>query len=149
VGASSAQVAQGDHTHAGGSSTLGTLGYAQVVASQASITTEADLTSLAVTVDVASGRRIRITHGMNVFSSVGTDLLRIFIKEGATQLQTSEIRLASTQSVTMPCKGVILTPSAGSHTYKLTAQRAVGTGNMTMEASAGGPAWLLVEDIGV
>jgi hypothetical protein len=42
----------------------------------------------------------------------------------------------------------VIQPSAGSHTYKLQAARAIGTGNVTLNASAVSPAFILAEDIG-
>jgi hypothetical protein len=43
----------------------------------------------------------------------------------------------------------ILTPSTGSHTYKLSAERPQGTANITMQAGSTFPAFILVEDVGV
>lgn len=133
------------HTHA---STLGTLGYAQVTASQGSITTEVDLTGLAVTVTVAAGRRIRIS-GYGLFQSTVTDdVCELRIKEGATLLNlwTGTVRPANINKTADA--HVILTPSTGSHTYKLTAIRNSGTGTVTFGAAATLPAYILVEDIG-
>jgi hypothetical protein len=43
---------------------------------------------------------------------------------------------------------VVLTPSAGSHTYKLSLARAAGTGSLTLGAGATFPAYIMVEGIG-
>jgi hypothetical protein len=68
--------------------------------------------------------------------------------EGATQLQSGDwIMRPANVSAKAVCS-VILSPSAGSHTYKLTALRAAGTGNITMAANSLAPAFILVEDIG-
>jgi hypothetical protein len=43
---------------------------------------------------------------------------------------------------------VILTPSAGAHTYLISGQRIAGTGATTIEAGTDHPASILVEDMG-
>lgn len=128
----------------------GILGYAQVTADQGEITTQADLTGLSVTVTVAANRRIRIT-GSSTFVDVGsnaaTALLRI--KESTTQFNVAKVGLpasagaaADERSVTVEA---IITPSAGAHTYKLTAE---GTTNIYAKAAADAPAFIQVEDLG-
>lgn len=127
----------------------GTLGYAQVTANQGSITTEVDLTSLTATVTVPTGRRIRVTGAIDLESTVAADDLGGYIYEGAGLL----VRFfhLSNSSANRGYRGegsVVLTPSAGAHTYKLRAGRIAGTGTLTMGASASNPAFILVEDIG-
>lgn len=126
----------------------GTLGYAQVTANQGPpITTEVDLTGLAVTVTVAAGRRIKITGYIGGASSVSDDVLQLAVKEGATQLNRANkgVRGGNTEHWSVIWSG---TPTAGAHTYKLTLARVVGTGNVNMSAGATEPAFILVEDIG-
>lgn len=128
---------------------LGRLGYAQVVASQGGITTEVDLTSLSVTVTAGTSRRLRITAQLLLSSTVATDHAGFSIKEGATQLNGTSAPFSGTASrnTTHYC-AVSITPTSGSHTYKLTAARQAGTGTITMGASSTNPAFILVEDIG-
>lgn len=123
-------------------------GYAQVVANQATITTEVDLTGLAVTVTVPAGRRIRITASLAFVCTVAGGLPRARIKEGATQLQERSFTAGSTSAENLRFD-VILTPSTGAHTYKLTALLALGTGSMSLAAASTAPCSVLVEDIGV
>lgn len=127
---------------------VGTLGYAQVTSNQASITTEVDLTSLTVTVTVTSGHRIKIT-GQALFTiDTANRGAAIAIKESTTQLNQGNAWASEAGfGVTVKAEAV-LTPSAGSHTYKLTAQRGGSTGTLTMVAGATNPAFILVEDIG-
>lgn len=128
----------------------GTLGYAQVVANQGTFTGTTDLTSLTVTVSVAAGRRIKITGQCVLSSSVTSDSAALLILEGVTTLQDANAQLGVTGQFGATCTAiVILTPTVGAHTYKLTAQRIAGSGNITMDASAPQPAFILVEDIGV
>lgn len=126
----------------------GTLGYAPVTTNQGSITTVVDLTALTVTVTVGTGRRIRIRAQIAAQSTVNGDGALMQIMEGGTQLMAASTYLSSsTLGLPVICE-VILTPTSGSHTYKLTLQRIIGSGTLTMNANATAPAYILVEDIG-
>lgn len=127
----------------------GTLGYAQVTAGQASITAEVDLTSLAVTVTAGTGRMLRLSGRCMAQSSVANDSIQLRIKEGATVLQIAQMTVPKANVSEFIYESVVLSsPSAGSHTYKLTMQRSLGTGNVVMDAGPTFPAYILVEDIG-
>lgn len=124
-----------------------TLAYAEVTANQSGITAETDLTNLAVTVTVVDGRRLRISTRANVQSTVADDRFSIRIKEGATLLNTAdEVLRVATQDVTFVADAVI-SPVAGTHTYKLTLLRLNGTGSGTLTAGSTFPSFILVEDI--
>lgn len=129
----------------------GQIGYAQVTASQAGITTEVDLSGLAVTVDVPAGRQIRIT-GRVQWTGDGTNNARgeLRIYEDATVLQTNRkpVTAAAYGLVISVLDDVIVTPTGGSHTYKLTGAAAATVGSISMGAAAGVPAFILVEDLG-
>ncbi len=128
---------------------VGTIGYAQRTSNQGGITTEVDLTGLSVTVTTGASRRIRISVEISAASSVAGDVVSLRIKEGSTQLQSRETHLASAAGSTGLCvASVVLTPTAGPHTYKAALVRAVGTGTVNTAASATAPAYILVEDIG-
>lgn len=122
------------------------LGYAEVTASQTGISAETDLTSLAITVTVPVGRRIRITGQIQVQSATtsGTVLLRA--KEGATVLQTSQENYntigGNGKYLTI---NVVITPTAGTHTYKFSLQGTTGTIDLVPASTI--PAYILVEDI--
>lgn len=128
----------------------GWLGYLEVTAPQSVGTTEADLTGLAVTVTVGNARRIRVTgHGLlGANGSAVTPVGRI--KEGATELGRWAHHVLAASGVYELAEGsVILTPSAGAHTYKLTLQDVgAGPGTITSQASAIVPSFILVEDLG-
>ncbi len=116
---------------------------------QGSITTAVDLTGLAVTVTVASGRRIRISAQIELASTVATDSVAMTIMEGATQLKNIPLGAMTNANTAYQLTGqVYLQPTAGVHTYKLQAARTLGSGTLTMSASGTDPAWIAVEDVG-
>lgn len=126
--------------------TLGTLGYAAVTANQTSIGgSVTDLTSLTVTVTVAAGRRIKVSGFANLFDAANGSV-QLLIRESSTTLQNFQGGNGSGSNQAGCSPTVILTPSTGSHTYKLSA--AVAGGNGTMYAASTAPAFILVEDIG-
>ena len=122
------------------------LAYSSVTANQAGITTTSvDLTSLTVTVTVPAGRRIRVTGKADFAQTVATvSVVELRIMEGATQLQRGKLGDPDPQSESAYAD-VILTPSAGTHTYKLMAVTDAGT--VSMVAATDLPAFILVEDI--
>jgi hypothetical protein len=126
----------------------GWLGYAEVTANQTGITTEVDLTSLTVTVTVGPARRIMVTGSTYLLSTVLSDRMAMAIYEGAGQLQIANVYASTSTDGYIAERSVILTPSSGAHTYKLTARRVTGTGSVTSQAAATFPAWILVQDIG-
>lgn len=124
---------------------VGQLAYAQVTASQGTFTAETDLTGLSVNITVPAGRVLRVSGHCEISSSVSDGTMRLSIFEGATLLNMDE------QNGTINAQGLnasaVISPSAGSHTYKLSGLRSAGTGNLTMAAGATFPAYILVEDI--
>jgi hypothetical protein len=123
----------------------GQLGYEQVIANQTGISAETDLTGLSVIVTVATGRRIKISSLTWVRQNISAALVTVRIKEGATSLARSQITLA-TNDQTPLSPFIVLSPSAGSHTYKLTLATSANT--VDLIAASGEPSLILVEDIG-
>lgn len=124
---------------------LGTLGFAGQATSQTAIgTTITDITGLAVTVTVAAGRRVRVS-AVGQINHDNTQVASLILREGTTVLQTSQHSGAAGET-RAHSPSVILTPTAGSHTYKVSMQTSTGTAGLV--ASATQPAYILVEDIG-
>jgi hypothetical protein len=127
---------------------LGWLGDAETSTDQGTFTALTDITALAVTVTVGTNRKIRVSAFVAASSSVANDSVGVQIREGGTSLQEAQflVGLNTTvevgQSISVP-----LTPTAGSHTYKVSMRRVVGTGNITFRAVSF-VCYLLVEDIG-
>lgn len=107
------------------------------------------LTSATLTFD--GTRRVRVSARCGLNSSVAGDDGRASIKEGSTYIagryEMQELRYNNGNATYSFFTSAVITPTAGDHTYKLTAMRAIGTGNFKAAAIEGGT-WLLVEDIG-
>lgn len=123
----------------------GWIGYNEVTASQTGITSATDLTGLSVTVTLPASRRIKVTGQATVTRTVADGQVLGRIQEGASALGVFAYHNALTEH---SGGEVILTPSSGSHTYKLTLERQTGTGTVGIAPAAGNAAFILVEDIG-
>jgi len=124
------------------------LGYVQTVADQTGIgTTPVALAGLSLPIQVAAGRRIRVTAlGQFTASTSGNTVrMRTLIDGANTQLAAVTIQ-AGTQVQTVQ-SSVVVTPAAGAHTFSLNGQMSAGTGTVTLNGSAG-PCYLMVEDLG-
>ena len=123
----------------------GWIGYAEITADVVGFTvTPTDIAGLAVTVTVETGRRIRVTGDVYMSNATASQTNIININEGATVLQQRGAAHLST-SVGIHAE-VILTPTAGSHTYKLQAFTSAGAG--TIKGNATYPCHIFVEDLG-
>ncbi len=109
----------------------------------------ADLTSLTATVTVGTDRRIRVVGFIGVaVDTVSDTTATLHIRESSTSLQLARNRpVGNTRQAVLQAVWVGA-PSAGSHTYKLSLEREVGTGTLTMHAASTNPCFILVEDIG-
>lgn len=129
----------------------GRLGYATNSSDQSGITAVADIVGCSVVVTVGAGRWIKISaHAIFTFTS-GTGDSRVIgsIKEGSTILRRFADEIMPINREYAASDWDIEVPSAGSHTYKLTAERVSGDGNLMVRgAGAGLAASILVEDIG-
>jgi hypothetical protein len=132
--------------HAGG-----WLGYVDRTSNQTTITSEADLSSLTVTVDVPADRRLKVTGSARVRGVDGSADAFLRIKEDGTQIQRAIAHPggASAENDDTVMIQAVVTPSAGSTTYKLTLEKvAGGASSLSVIAASDAPAFLLVEDIG-
>jgi hypothetical protein len=130
----------------------GVLGYAEVTTDQTGIgTSETDLTGLTITVSVPAGRRIKITGYARLRNGeASSNGALLYIDEGGTNLNFATAALNGTGSSGVSATVIaqaIVTPSTGSHTYKLQASFVAGSSNL-MDIGATQPAFILVEDLG-
>lgn len=122
-----------------------TLGYAEVTTDQNGIDAEVALTGLEVTVTVPAGRRLRISGKVQYRGTVNDDVGNLFVKESTTYLMTAAAKLKDLLGVTVPVD-VVVTPSAGTHTYHLAGSN-IGAGTQDLRATTANPSFILVEDI--
>lgn len=123
----------------------GRIGYAEVTAAQSAIGSSiTDLTGLSVTFTAEANRRYLIS-GFAHFYSSGGSVADFHIRQSTTTLQSAQNPISGGyySSWTVSC---IVSPSAGSVTYKLSAN--ANSSTMVMQAAAGRVAYILVEDIG-
>lgn len=121
------------------------LGYAEITTT-ATATTEADVAGLAVTVTVGT-RPILVKMGCGqLYNNNASGYAIVQLKEGATTLAgwTWGTGVASVQSGYF--REARLSPTAGSHTYKVTLQGFIA-GTTTISASSTQPAYIQVVEI--
>lgn len=122
------------------------IGYRQTISSQSGITTATDATGLtAVPFVVPEGRKIKVTYRSSLQSSVGTDVPQVYVQEGGTQLHSTytPINQANIQQNAMG--EFLISPSTGTHTYKMVITRALGSGSITNSPSAPIPTYIKIE----
>jgi len=125
------------------------LGYVRVEADQSGIGgTAVALAGLTVAVDVAANRRIRVSHDARLLGTANAMTGRIRIRQDGADIHLAAAYLHSATQTQSISASIIITPPAGLHTYSLTGQMSAGTGTISLNASPGGPAHLLVEDLG-
>lgn len=129
------------------------LGDSIVTANQTTISSEVDLTGLTASfTQPANAQMIRVSGSIRYGGTTADDVATLRIKEGATVLQVAEqcvSRPIANVNPVLAASVIIPSPSAGAHTYKLSLQRSVGTGDMTMTASTTHPAYILIESLGI
>lgn len=131
----------------------GWIGYAQVTAAQAIGGAEVALTGLEVAVTVGAARRIRVTGSGTISQAVGnpTRVFGIIQQDGAGIGRWAEHFFDTADFEQRAEASIVLTPTAGAHTYRLTMMSFDGTGAVigsNLLASAARPAFILAEDLG-
>lgn len=126
--------------------------YAQVTADVTGIAgTETDIITAPAFTPISSSRLLRISFRCrSTIAGTSTGVFTFRLKEGSTTLNEINNRLGSTSTSGefVTTWTYVASPSAASHTYKATAQRATGTGTMDIQASSTAPMQIIVEDIG-
>lgn len=124
----------------------GWIGDTQITSSsQTGITAEVDVTGLSVTVTVNTNRRIKIWAYVPVNPSTSTTRGSIRIKESTTQLTRADFHANAAATMALAAM-VTLTPTAGSHTYKVAV--AAPSGTIDVSPSTTAPAIIYVSDEG-
>ncbi len=109
-------------------------------------------TCATVTVTTVAGRRYRLTAGWwRITTTVTNSVTSMAIDESGGSTFKSQRQLL-TSAALFGAGGTIvtqITPSAGSHTYRLQGSTVSGGGTNTVAAAAGAESYIIVEDIGV
>lgn len=131
----------------------GWIGYAEKTANESFSGVETAISGLSVTVTVGTDRRIRVTGAGVMVPTVATNTRAYgVIQQDSTGVgRFLEHYFRANDYEHRDEASVILTPSAGSHTYRLTClavdDSSAATG-IQVQASSVRPAFILVEDIG-
>jgi hypothetical protein len=131
------------------SNTFSPLGvaYAQITSnfSTTAVGSDVDVTNLAITITIPTGKRIMITtFSSSLNNNTGASINGIRIKEGSTVLSASAMDGTTAGMRTSTYVSYIGTPSAGSHTYKIAiTQSAAGT--LLLAADGTYPAFIMAE----
>lgn len=127
----------------------GYIAQTSLTADSAVFTTIADITSYSVTFTGEASRRYLIMLKAHIESSVAGDYARLTISTNAgTVLNDCKRELPVINESQSVETWTVVTPGAGSVTYKVQGERLSGTGNVKVDASATSPALLLVTDLG-
>ena len=127
------------------------IGTATADSSSTSGTTTLDLVTASAVTIAATGRRLRITGTWrSITGTVSGDVFSFRIQEGATVLdeQNQQIEVASVGHNGGVIQADVASPTAASHTYKLTVTRVLGTGTASVAGAATYKMKILVEDVG-
>jgi hypothetical protein len=129
----------------------GWIGYLPRTSDQGGITTEAAISGVTVTVTVNTSRRLKVTGYTSGMTGTNVDTVgQLTVKQDGVAIAYARVPTwAASLSYNPPAVAIaIVTPSAGSHTYALFAQRVVGTGSVTVAADTDRATFILVEDLG-
>jgi hypothetical protein len=125
----------------------GIVDYVTNTTGQTSINGVTDLTGLTSTKTYVANRNIKISALIPQGDASGSACIwLLYIMEGATQLGRVQATAPAGAQPQAPFAQVVISPTSGSHTYKLQGQTGAATGRYT--ASATQPAIFLIEDIG-
>jgi len=113
-------------------------------------TTLADVTGLSLTFTAIASRLYKISVYGLLRSSVTTDVAQLLIADGSNNtISVSQVITGNSSfGVTATCFALV-TPAAGSVTYKARCVRSSGTGIVTLDCAATYPAYIIAEDVGL
>lgn len=110
-----------------------------------------DIISASAVTIAATNRLIKVTiQWRSLVGATDPGIYLVMIREGSTLLnaQAKKIETTGTGQQGGTMIHWIASPSAAAHTYKMSLQRASGTGTATVEADPTYPIQILVEDCG-
>lgn len=131
----------------------GIVGFNQLTSdsSATSAGTVLDVLSATAFTPISSTRLIKITvQWRSITTTVSLDIYELYIREGSTLLNSQNHRMtaASVGHEGGTMVHYIDSPTAASHTYKLSIARVAGTGSGTIQGSSFHPIQIICEDMG-
>lgn len=130
---------RGDATWAAPAGSTLKLGYTTITASQNTITTEVDVTGATLTFTPDGTRDVELVfYCANVAASAAAQRILLQIKESTTVKGKNFTTIDNTSGTAVIISCIIPAPSNASHTYKVTAQRDTGAGNVSLYGDATG-----------
>lgn len=123
----------------------GWIGYVEVTSNQNGFSTEVDVTGLTLTITPNSSRRLSVRGAVSVQVGTSAATVVLRLKEDGVKMIDAAVQPNDNADVLSIPIEAITTPSAASHTWKLTIQVETGTADVENSISKG---WLMVEDIG-
>lgn len=110
-------------------------------------TSATDLTGLSVTWTAVAGRSYRLTATTQFIYASGSPAVAVFkiVTSGGTQVQETNV-VGSATVYSAAHLSTVVSPAAGSVTYKV--QGNVNSGTMNVFAASNAPIFLMVEDLG-
>ena len=127
--------------------------YAQATANSSSTsgTTILDVLTAPAFTPVTATRLIKITvHWRSINVATDPGIYLVMIREGSTKLneQSHKVETVGTGQQGGTMVHYVASPTAAAHTYKLSIQRATGTGTAVVEADPTYPCQIIVQDAG-
>ncbi len=127
----------------------GWIGYATNSADQTGITTLVDVTDITVTVTVGTSRLIRVdVLGLVTISTNSANYVGRIQQDGSNAGTWAYKDGGAANDADWQHGFVVLTPSAGSHTYKATLATSSGSGTLSVDGTSPNQARILVTDLG-
>ena len=118
------------------------LGYRQIITDSSVITsaTVADLAGMAFSIDVPANRKVRLVFSLGNNTNSSSGILGIRVQESTTVLQYGQFFSGGTSvEYAKANASVLLSPTAGVHTYKITVNNVLATGNIVVDSIATSP----------
>jgi hypothetical protein len=125
----------------------GIVGYATKATTQASITTETDVTGLSITWTATAGRVYKFTAHLNMTSAIGGDYT-VYINDGSTNLLEAIGKLAASDRQSNNIEIYITGITAGSKTYKVRFTASNDTTIFGANTRASIASQFFIEDVG-
>jgi hypothetical protein len=126
----------------------GIVGYAEVLGNVGPITGPGNITALNFTYQTVAGRRLRLLVDTMFVGTVAASEARLYALRDATQLQYRAVYLAVVGRAYAIQSSAIFTSDAASHSYNAQMGISSGSGQVSTNAAAGIPTYIMLEDLG-